>query len=228
MAKVNDQLLTVIDEEGDTILVLKKPLEKLKDWPESPVDSIRAAASDSEDGSDIERGDVETAGGDHLESTPEFHFQVSSTQLKNASKYFRNMFASGFSETVPDPDDGRYHITAENFNPKAFEVVMNIIHVKTSRLPKRVDLELLAHIAILIDYYDMKDAVSFHAEIWAKAVARKKFPTTYCRDLVLRTFVAGTFGDKKNFKRGADVIVKESDGPIPDLGLPMFGLAGEI
>jgi hypothetical protein len=89
-----------------------------------------------------------------------------------------------------------------------------------------------AYIAVLVDYYDMKDAVSFHAEIWAKQVARKKFPSTYCLDLVLRTSVARIFGDEKNLQRGAQVIVKTSKGPMQDLGflclvLPVGMLLGQ-
>ncbi|KAF2833652.1 hypothetical protein CC86DRAFT_12735 [Ophiobolus disseminans] len=137
------------------------------------------------------------------------------------------MFASSFSETVPDPDDGKYHITAENFDAKAMEHVMNIVHVKTKRLPQKLDLELLAHIAVLVNYYDMKDAISFHAEIWAKAAARNKFSVKYGRDVVLRTFVARAFSDAtdENFKRGADFILQHSTGPVPDIGLPTLGLA---
>jgi hypothetical protein len=58
-------------------------------------------------------------------------------------------------------------------------------------------------------------------------VARKKFPDTYDRVLVFRTFVAKTFGDHNNFKRGAEIIVRNSTGSIPDLGIPLFGLDGK-
>jgi hypothetical protein len=89
-------------------------------------------------------------------------------------------------------------------------------------------LEQLAHIAVLVDYYDMKDAVSFHAEILAKSVVRKGFPSTYCLELVLRTFVARALGDEKNFQHGTQVIIKISKGPVQDLGLPVFGLIAKL
>lgn len=225
--------LIVTDKDGDTILLLKDPLEKLKEW----ADSTPASDEDSDDESEPEdatstatQNPASPAKQHDKPSTPspEIHYQVFSTQLKNVSKYFRNIFTGNFSETVPDQTDGKYHIAAEDFHPKAMEYVLNIVHVKTRRLPRKMDLELLAHIAVLVDYYDMKEAVSFHAEIWAKAAAQKKFPETYCRDLVLRTFVARTFGDKKNFRRGAEIILQHSKGPLPGLGLPMLGLAGNF
>jgi hypothetical protein len=216
--------VTVIDEDGDTLLVLKDPFEQLNSWETSDIDYT----SDPEPASGTQRAKATRRGPQRAaKATQQVHFQVSSSQLKNASKYFRNMLSGGFSESIVSPHDGKYHITVEGFNTKALEHVMNIIHVKTKRLPKTMDLELLAHIAVLIDYYDMKDAVSFHADVWTKAVARRRFPTTYCRDVVLRTFVARIFGDKRNFIRGAQVIMRDSEGTIQDFGLPMFGLAGE-
>jgi hypothetical protein len=220
-------IVVVIDEDGDTLLILKDPLLSLKPWNDAGTTS-----------NDVPRAELGTtyndeqhsASGDRTFATnktvPDMRYLVSSALLKNVSKYFRNTFSDRFSETTLNLDDGRYHVVVEGFNPKAFEHVMNIIHVKSKRLPKKIDVEQLAHIAVLVDYYDMKDAVSFHAETWAKAVAKMKFPTTYCQNLVLRTFVARTFGDDESFQRGAQLITKTSKGPIQDLGIPMFGFAG--
>lgn len=96
--------------------------------------------------------------------------------IKNVSKYFRRMFDGKFSETVLDPDDGRYHIAAENFHPKALKHVMKIVHIKTKRLPRKLDLELLAHITVLIDYYDMKEAVYF-----MRRSGRRQLPERHSR-----------------------------------------------
>jgi hypothetical protein len=130
--------VVVIDEDGDTILTLKGPIQELFECDndsdtESNTDSDtatnRAVYSDSD-------SDSNSCSGSEVELTASFdqvavtHYHVSSTMLKNASKYFRNIFSGGFKETIPNPDDGKYHITAEGFDSDALEMVLNIIHSK--------------------------------------------------------------------------------------------------
>lgn len=228
--------IIVIDEDGDTILILENPIESLREWPgsiDSSSDDGSESSSDSETEEDAEdtvgQADTASASARDIEKTKvKLHYQVSSVLLRNASQYFRNMFSGSFSESMVNSEDGKYHIGAQGFNPKAMEHVMNVLHLRTRNIPRKVDLELLAHIAVLVDYYDLKETVSFHAEIWVKAAARKKFPDNYDCTLVLRTFVARIFEDKKNFKRGAEIIAMNSSGPIPDLGIPLFGLDGRF
>ncbi|KAH7389461.1 hypothetical protein DE146DRAFT_758770 [Phaeosphaeria sp. MPI-PUGE-AT-0046c] len=228
MARAEDENSDIIiDENGDTFLILENPIETLKEWP-----SASGGSSDSEVElvSHFDKGDVanmveqhdtpNSSGRNSRKPKPQVRYQVSSALLKNASQYFRHMLSGRFSETIVNAEDGKYHIGTQGFNPKAMEHIMNVIHIRTRNIPKKVGLEMLADIAVLVDYYDMRETVSFHAETWAKAVARKKFPATYCRELVLRTFVAKTFDDKKNFRRGAEIIIRNSIGPIEDLGVP--------
>lgn len=234
--------LVIIDDDGDTLIILENLIETLRDWPsgshdndnseDDNTDSESESAPESEDGEDATKTaeQADTTGSparSNSEPKPQVRFQVSSAMLKNASEYFRNMFSGQFSESMASTQDGMYPIRAQGFHRQAMEHVMNVIHIRTRNIPKKVDLEILAHIAVLVDYYAMKETVSFHTEVWAKAVARKKFPDMYDRALVLRTFVAKTFGDYKNFKRGAEIIVRNSTGSIPDLGIPFFGLDGK-
>jgi hypothetical protein len=168
----------------------------------------------------------------------ELRYQVSSIHLKNTSQYFRNTFFLGFRESVIDPEDGKHHVMVEEFNPKALEHVMNIIHAKSWRLPEHLTLEQLAHIAVVVDYYDMYGAISFYTTVWAKRLhdqiwkaadrSHDKFPHVYCRPSKLQTFVAWKFGNEKSLQLSATVILKQSKGPMPDIGIPLLGLAGEL
>jgi hypothetical protein len=168
----------------------------------------------------------------------ELRYQVSSIHLKNTSQNFRNMLSLGFSESVIDPEDGKYHVMVEEFNPKALEHVINIIHAKSWRLPEHLTLEQLADIAVVVDYYDMYGAVSFYTTVWAKrlhdqiwkATGRSydKFPHVYRRPSILQAFVAWKFGTEKSLQLSAAVSLKQSKGPIPDIGIPLLGLAGEF
>jgi hypothetical protein len=228
--------VVVIDKDGDTIRTLKGPIQELKDW-KSDWDSNSDADSST-------NSDTETNGGTYsdsdsdLYSDPEVkptgkvervavaYYQVSSKLLRPASQYFHRMFSGGFSETIPCPDDGKYHITAEGFDPDALEHVLKVVHLKDQRLPDTVGLYMLAYIAVIVDYYDMYEAVVSQTEIWASVVAIDSFPTTFCRAIVRRAFVSKTFGDGKDFRRGALFIVLEGEGQIPDVGIPTLGVAG--
>jgi hypothetical protein len=230
----------VIDQDGDTLLILTNPVERLKSW-----NKVHFGHGTYELENDIEpAGESKqvhaTANGPSLpdKAPPEFRYLVSSFHLKNASSYFRNMFSLGFSECLVDPNDGKYHVIAQSFNPKALEHILNIIHVKNWRLPKHVEVEQMAHMAVVVDYYQMHGAVSFHVTVWQKILhdrvwktptpKRGVFPNMYCPPLVLHTFVARMFGNEEGLKRGAAIILREISHPIHDMGIPLLGLAGEF
>lgn len=233
MAQTDHKIsLVVIDEDGDTLIILQNLIERLRPWPGflthyTPRTGVPQTGYAPQP-TIILHGDVLGPRSQvPAQPEPEFHYQVSSTLLKNASRYFRHALSGRFSESTIDPSDGKYHIQAEGFHPMAMEHVLDILHVQSRRIPQKVNLELLAHIAVLVDYYHLEDAVSFHTDIWTKYTARKKMPEHYCRDLVLRTFVARMFGDKKNLRRGAELVLRHSMTPIPDLGIPLLDLDGK-
>ncbi|KAF1975901.1 hypothetical protein BU23DRAFT_456866, partial [Bimuria novae-zelandiae CBS 107.79] len=95
----------------------------------------------------------------------EFHFLVSSSQLCIVSNYFEAMVVHEFSEATPEAKGQNCHIKAHGLNPKAMEIILNIGHCQTAKVPRKIgDLELLTHLAVFVDFYHMHDAVALYSE----------------------------------------------------------------
>lgn len=87
-----------------------------------------------------------------------------------ASPFFRAMLRSdSFQEgrrtlhttgqaSIPLPDD----------NPDALKVILNIIHFRTRQVPKTVTLNMSTHLSILVDKYQVLEAVETYINMWVQ------------------------------------------------------------
>jgi hypothetical protein len=125
-----------------------------------------------------------------LEETPsivlplvEVRLQLSSKHLTLASTYFRKMFRGPWTESrtssgLPYPRD------ASEWDSDAILILMNIIHGRVRSVPRSIELEMLAKIAVLVDYYDCHEVVELISECWIQKLSCN-LPKEYCRDLIL-------------------------------------------
>lgn len=196
---------TIIDPNGDLVLVLKNPIYSFQAFqevarPENPpqnavadlylfgqslpksIDSLEdefntlsLAADTVESTADVEAKDQSDQDEDdqfgEQENTEdaEFHFLVSSSQLRIVSRYFDVIFKREFLESKIQ-EDGKYRVETQDFHPKALEHVLNVVHVQNRRVPKKLPLRMLAHICLIVDYYDMKDAFFPWAALWTNSL----------------------------------------------------------
>lgn len=65
---------------------------------------------------------------------------------------------------------------AADVDETALEIVLNVIHLKKRRVPKIVNVELLARIAVLVDYYECAEAVEAFSSIWETEVFKSDSP----------------------------------------------------
>lgn len=56
------------------------------------------------------------------------------------------------------------NIEVYDWDAKAILIVMDIIHGRTHQVPRSIDLELLAKIALVIDFFDCHEVVALHAK----------------------------------------------------------------
>ncbi|KAL2157123.1 hypothetical protein VTH06DRAFT_6411 [Thermothelomyces fergusii] len=85
--------------------------------------------------------------------------KVSSKHLALASRVFKNKLQ--FSNLrAARQSDGRVHLKlAEGFHPSAVSIVINAIHGRGSKVPKKIDLETLVQVAFFVDQFQLLDAV---------------------------------------------------------------------
>ena len=116
--------------------------------------------------------------------------------------------------------DGYRHVELEGFDPEGTKIVLNILHGKTRRVPRTVDLELLAKIAVVVDDLECYEEVEVFSDMWI-AESRATVPIEYDRDLILWILVSSVFRKPDLFKSTTRTAISWSPGPIQTLGLPI-------
>ncbi|EXK23330.1 hypothetical protein FOMG_19889 [Fusarium oxysporum f. sp. melonis 26406] len=147
-------------------------------------------------------------------------FRVSSAILINTSAYFKKSLSGDWKETEPEPGY-KWTLTSNNWDSEAFLLLMRILHHKTREDPRTIDLEKLAKIAVLVDYYGCLEAVELWAETWISNLASDMTESFYSRELLLKLTISWVFSDRRNFRSLTEVAIRTSRGPIPTLGLPI-------
>ncbi len=147
-------------------------------------------------------------------------FRVSSRHLILASPVFKAALTGGWNEA--STSNGEHKISAEDWDTEAMAVVLNAIHGHYRRVPTTVTLEMLAKIAMIVDYYAVHEIMQLLGPIWINHL-RTKLPTTArpLRDIVLWMCVSWVFGDAAAFKHVTQVAIQDSHGDITSLEFPI-------
>lgn len=147
-------------------------------------------------------------------------FLVSKKHLMLASRRASKVLGGSFKEATPK-EDGLFHWNIEPiFDLKAFEIVMQIIHGKTRHVPEKVDVDLLAQIAAVVDDLECQDSVWFFAKRW---LSQMKGPVVQrlSEDLIRWILISFVFEDAGIFKAATNTAIRYSTNIMPTLGLPL-------
>ncbi|KAM0244779.1 hypothetical protein ACHAQJ_010716 [Trichoderma viride] len=214
-----------IDPNGDTLLVLCDANAPFAVLP-SPADEL-AQKEEGEPSSpppadetlQKEENQVGSSTAEDPDDEPKVQMRLSSKHLALASTYFAKLTANDWKETTGE-DSYAYLINAREWDEEALLILMNIIHGRTAKVPEVVNLELLAKISVLVDYYQCHDAVEFFVKTWIKSLS---IPAISCtgRDAFLRLSVAWVFSEASFFHLLTKTIILESKASIDTLGLPI-------
>ncbi|KAK0719289.1 hypothetical protein B0H67DRAFT_532932 [Lasiosphaeris hirsuta] len=195
-----------VDPEADLLLLVPPRTTAFAPW-----DAAAAAAAASS--SAVHKSAA-------LASASGLRIKASSKHLALASRIFRNKLQfAGAKGSVQS--DGRVHLgLAEGFEPRAVRIVLDAVHGRGRKVPKAVDLETLAQIALFVDRFQLGDAVEVYADRWIGGL-EGSLPEAYTRDLVLWIYASFVFGRADVFKAVTKLAAARSNGPIRDLGLPI-------
>jgi hypothetical protein len=194
-----------VDPDADVLLIVPANTKPFAPWDASPVTSDANAAQKTSKA---------------LASSAGLRIKASSKHLALASRVFRNKLQHANPKTSTQ-SDGRIHLgLAEGFDPKAVSIVLNAIHSRGSKVPRAVDLETLAQIALFVDRLQLYDAVEVYADRWISKL-EDNISEAYGRDLVLWLYSSHVFRRAEVFKAVTKVAVAHSSGPLRDLGLPI-------
>jgi len=152
------------------------------------------------------------------------HFKVSSKHLSLASRRFKIMLRGNWEEAKTVHEDGCRHVTLDSgFDPGALKLLLDIIHGKTSKVPRSLNLEMLAKLSVLVDDFECYEEVDVFVDIWLDSLPISP-PTEYGRDLVLWILVSSVFRKSELYKSTTRTAILRSTEPIQTLGLPVRGI----
>lgn len=67
---------------------------------------------------------------------------------------------------------------------KALMILLRAFHGQYSYIPRKLNLEIFAKVAVVVDYYECREALHFLTELWIEKLD-KKIPPVASRDLIL-------------------------------------------
>ncbi|RYC54365.1 hypothetical protein CHU98_g11841 [Xylaria longipes] len=160
------------------------------------------------------------------QATTEVRFLLSSRHLILASEYFRSALEGPWKEGNSISPDGHRSICAEDWDGTALLILMQVIHGRCYSVPRLMSLEMLAKIAVLVDYYQCHEVIKIWSDIWIEKLACS-IPKTCTRELLLWILIAFVFEQKDLFAEATKVAIEYSLGPLPTSGLPIGQVVGK-
>ena len=146
--------------------------------------------------------------------------RVSSRHLTLASPYFSRMLQGPWKEAENVRTSGFVSVDEEDLDVDALVIVMNIVHGRTRSVPRKIDLETLAKIAVIVDKFECAEAVEVFTDMWI-AHLKNVIPSLYSRDTMLWICISWVFRQPNVFQLATSAALKHSTGPVQYLGLPI-------
>ncbi|TQN73720.1 hypothetical protein CSHISOI_01678, partial [Colletotrichum shisoi] len=115
----------------------------------------------------------------------------------------------------------------DEFNRECFQWHSNQANTDFRAYNCQVGLEMLAKIAVLVDYYDSPEVVEVFANIWIDAL-KDKLSTQYGRDMVLWLLISYVFQQEDIFLQMTKIAVTQSTEPVPTLELPIPSIVTDL
>ncbi|KAK2774577.1 hypothetical protein CKAH01_13152 [Colletotrichum kahawae] len=137
-----------------------------------------------------------------------------------ASPVFKKKLSGPWKESLNDPNSNMRHVETTDWDAHALLILLAILHGRTYQVPQNLDLEMLARIATLVDYYDCREAVQTYGDIWTGHLEESLFQKCN-RELVLCIFVSWVFSNETIFNQTTRTATFDAKDPIPTLELPI-------
>lgn len=146
--------------------------------------------------------------------------RVSSRHLALASPVFSRMFNGNWYEAREIRSEGIAVIIMDIWDVDITLIIMNIMHGYAPKVPRKVDLDTLAKIAVMVDYYQCRGVVEVFADIWIDEL-KADMPKTCGKAVFQWICIAWVFRKQTEFFAATRVALVESPGVVHAYGLPI-------
>ncbi|KAI0456917.1 hypothetical protein F5B21DRAFT_118758 [Xylaria acuta] len=224
----------VLDPDGDILVIVTGTLPK--DPPNDP--GPHEPKTDENDLRQTEATPEEVANdgtSTHEEYQPntfqlreeQWRFKASSKHLALASTFVKKMITGPWREANEIHDDGLLHWNFNDFDVNAISIILSIIHGLNRRVPRTVDLGMLAQIARVVDYLDCHEVMELYASIWVNHL-RSFTPGSSKEDWDSWISITGVFQNPAIFQNWTRMAIVEKLNCPPSLELPILSQAYDI
>jgi len=202
------QLVTV-DPDGDLLLLLREPSQDIStDTANGDAEQENASNEAAINGHNTGIGKLgmEDKVADREDGSG-LHLLVSSKHMMLVSPVFRAMLQHNFKEGATLRSQGKVEIPLPDEEPRAFQILVDIIHCRLGMVPLSIDLDLLTHIAVLVDKYQMPTVVQVFIDIWLRGVGPP--PVTFSEDMLLWLGISWVFELESQFETITSLLQRE-------------------
>jgi hypothetical protein len=102
----------------------------------------------------------------------DIHLLVSSKHLALASSVFAAMLYGGFKESIDLSSDGKISVPLPDDDVGAFTILLDIIHGRNRRVPRKMELSMLTKLSILVDKYALHEVAEVFSNIWIEDLSK--------------------------------------------------------
>ncbi|MCJ1476644.1 hypothetical protein MMC13_005312 [Lambiella insularis] len=199
-----------LDPHGDLVLILKA---------DSHV--VHEKSNDSSNIENDEQADTSlpVTNSESLEQG-EVRMRVSSKHLALASKVFKLMLKPGYLEGNKLLSQGYVELPLPDDNQAALLILMNLIHGKLKKVPRKITLEMLTELAILVDKYELLEITEVFRDCWFEDL-KTSIPQEFNQDLLPWLCISWVFAETEVFRRVTMIAKMESEGTVEEYRLPI-------
>ena len=163
---------------------------------------------------------LDSTAGDEEELFQNTIVRVSSKHLTLASRVFKRMLQARFKEGLELHSKGSAELPLPDDDPAALLILLNLIHGKTRKVPRKVKLSRMTELAILVDKYELFDSVELWVDHWVRHL-QGTVPVALGGDLLLWMCISWVFKRADIFKRLTKIAQLEREGLLEADQLPI-------
>ena len=174
-------------------------------------------------------GQETTLPSEEKESCYTVRMRVSSKHLTLASPVFRSMFKVKYKEGLDLYSQGHAELLLPEDNPAAFLIILYLIHGQPRKVPRKITLNMLTELAILVDKYDLLEPIEMFLDCWLQDLT-STISLTLNDDLLPWICISWVFNKSEIFKKVTKIAQVESEGLLEadQLPIPEWVLGKEL
>lgn len=165
------QEYTDLDPDGDITFVVRRPQHGTE--RNSCAQSSECPASILSYHAQVKIEDGQTPQAT-MEDKVKYATRASSRQLKLHSPYFMHMLQPSWREGELLKSSGSLSLDVRHWCPRAFYMVMSLLHGKTQAMPRSVDIPTLGNVTAVVDFHRCFKATEFFSRLWLDAFWKKR------------------------------------------------------